>query len=227
MRSDTKDFLKTLEPKLASQSFSWLGFYFVLAVILHLCLHFFPEFFPNWLKESGFQIFLLGALALLFKQGWRPQLQCSGKSIAIFVGLVLLYFGLLWLLDFGAKLSGYTGVVSIVRVGHLELILLIVVAPVLEEFFFRDYLFRAFVWQMNRIQRAAFFSSAFFMLAHFSLHPGAFVLGIVNCILFASLRSVWPAVAFHALSNLSLFFLPAYFPHLAEFVVALQQLQIQ
>lgn len=223
MNPDTKEFLKSLPAPLASKSFSYLLAYFLFAAAVHLFDSFFPGLFPQWFRDFGFQLFLLGALVVLWRQGWRPQLQSSWSSILWFALLLGGYFGLLYLFELTAQGLGFEAWPHQRSESVPRMILMILMAPILEELFFRDFLLRAFYWQMNRFRRAVFFSSAFFMLAHLSLYPGAFLLGVVNACLFAVFRSVWPAIVFHAVSNLSLFFLPRFFPAFTE---ALRQIEI-
>jgi membrane protease YdiL (CAAX protease family) len=223
VNAETKEFLKSLQAPVAAKSFQYLVFYFIFAATVHLLDYGFPHFFPSWFREFGFQIFLFGSLIFLWRAGWRPQWQCRWRSLIGFGIFLGAYFAFLVALEFVARGMGFEAWARHRSEPLHRVVLLIFLAPLLEELFFRDYLLRAFYWQMNRFRRALFFSSGFFMLAHLSLYPGAFFLGLVNGILFSFFRSAWPAVAFHAVSNLSLFFLPRYFPALTE---AMKQIEL-
>src|SRR5690606_12434986 len=97
-----------------------------------------------------------------------------------------------------------------------SVLLLGLIAPVVEELFFRDLVLRALLLKLRNIYIAVFLSSLFFMAAHLSLYPGAFLLGLVSGFIYLYSRSVLPCILFHSLSNLSLYFIPAWFPQIYE-----------
>lgn len=78
----------------------------------------------------------------------------------------------------------------------------IVLAPIVEEIFFRGFLFNGFR-QRYGWNKAALFSSVFFSLAH--LEPVAliptFILGYLLAYLFHRSNSLWPGVILHCLVN--------------------------
>jgi len=171
---------------------------------------------PGWFQSYA----LLGVVSILlvwlWRAGWKPRWRLSSRSAWMCIVFLLIYLTTLKTLDFTlARL----GVEATPYHQYFQLGLLIqqlILAPVIEELFFRDFLLRSFWQQMGSWRRAAFFSSAFFMLAHFSLYPGAFLLGLVGAVLMIYFRSVTPAIIFHVISNASLYFLPRYFPHLTQ-----------
>ena len=78
----------------------------------------------------------------------------------------------------------------------------VVVAPVVEEIFFRGFLFQGFR-QKYGWAAAVFLSSAIFGAAHFdlaSLFP-TFVLGVVLAYVYHRSNSVWPGIILHFLVN--------------------------
>lgn len=77
-----------------------------------------------------------------------------------------------------------------------------VIAPVVEELFFRGFLF-AGLHNRFGMRWATLFSSAFFAMAHFT--PGAlvpiFFLGVFFCLLYSRTGSLWPSILMHAAMN--------------------------
>jgi membrane protease YdiL (CAAX protease family) len=81
-------------------------------------------------------------------------------------------------------------------------ILLVILAPLLEEMIFRGLLFTRLTkkWGMTR---ATIVSSLFFGLLHFPLNPiGAFLLGLVACVLYVRTRTLWVPITLHAINNM-------------------------
>ncbi|MFQ6057404.1 MAG: lysostaphin resistance A-like protein [Anaerolineae bacterium] len=89
-------------------------------------------------------------------------------------------------------------------VGGLAIALLAggVVAPLVEELFFRGFLF-AGLWGRFGFRWATVVSASFFALVHFM--PGAlipvFALGIFFCLLYSQTGSLWPSVIMHGIMN--------------------------
>ena len=81
-------------------------------------------------------------------------------------------------------------------------ILLVILAPLLEEMVFRGLLFTRLTNKWGTT-RAMIVSSLFFGLLHFPFNPiGAFLLGIVACVLYARTRTLLLPIALHAMYNL-------------------------
>lgn len=220
MDSKEVNLLKGLPEKLAAMSHRLLLFYFLFALALQVVQFFSPDFFPFWFKLFGFQIFLMLALVWLYGRGWRPLLTWNIKIAGLTVSLFAIYFLGLSVFEFSLRALGAGSNQALFQGSTLPVFILqIFLAPVFEELFFRDYLTRAFYRQFSRWTMAVFFSSAFFMLSHFSLYPGAFLLGLINAILLIKLRSVWPCILFHSISNLSWYFLPSLFPAVFQWLV--------
>jgi uncharacterized protein len=81
-------------------------------------------------------------------------------------------------------------------------VLLIVVAPIAEEFFFRGFLYQAFrnsfgVWP------GAILSGLVFGVIHFEFFKlvQLAILGVVLALLFEKTRSLWPPIMLHAINN--------------------------
>src|SRR5205823_339778 len=91
-----------------------------------------------------------------------------------------------------------------------------VLAPILEELYFRDLFFRALWKRENSFWFAAAVSSIFFMIAHMSVYPGALLLGLISAFLLVLSGSILPSILFHSISNLSFIFIPILFPKIFE-----------
>lgn len=83
-------------------------------------------------------------------------------------------------------------------------LLLVVVAPICEEIFFRGFLFGA-LRSSFRLGPAAVIAGVLFGLVHLPTGPSAVpmlsVLGVALCIVYAQTRSLYPTIALHALNN--------------------------
>jgi membrane protease YdiL (CAAX protease family) len=77
-----------------------------------------------------------------------------------------------------------------------------IIAPIVEEIFFRGFLFQGFRQKYGWIP-AVFLSSAIFGAAHLNLASliPTFVLGCVLAVVYHRSNSVWPGVLFHAAIN--------------------------
>lgn len=91
--------------------------------------------------------------------------------------------------------------------GSIELaagfIVIVLIAPILEEMFFRGFLFPALTKRFQLIG-GAIASSAIFGLLHFQANISiyTFVLGLFLCFLYYKLKSVIPGMVLHMLNNL-------------------------
>ncbi len=212
--------LKGLSDIHAAASHRLLLLYFGFALLIQGIQWLAPDFLPFWFKLYGFQIFLILVLSWLFWRGWRPVLVWNLKIGLMTFGFFALYFSILSVFEIFLRFSSISIPQHIYQGSAMSVFVLqIVLAPVFEELFFRDYLTRAFYRQFHRWTMAIIFSSAFFMLGHFSLYPGALILGVINAILFVKLGSLWPCIIFHGVSNLSWYFLPSLFPALFQWLL--------
>lgn len=130
--------------------------------------------------------------------------------VAAFIGTTLtvrLVFGLLKFVypGFDPEQQYLPEVNSAVNAGAWEELLafltLVVVGPLTEEVLFRGFLFTTLL--RRGVGQAAVYSSLAFALVHVQPNAmvNAFVFGVVYCILFWRLGSLWPAVIFHSLTN--------------------------
>jgi len=94
--------------------------------------------------------------------------------------------------------------------GSLELtagfVVIVLIAPILEELFFRGFLYPALTKRFRAVG-GAIISSAIFGLLHFQANISiyTFVLGLFLCFLYYKLRSTVPGMALHMLNNLVAF----------------------
>ena len=74
-----------------------------------------------------------------------------------------------------------------------------ILAPIMEEVIFRGFFLQrmAFKWG---IKRAVIVSSLIFGLGHFDV-VGAFLFGVVMCLLYIKTKNIWTNIAVHALNN--------------------------
>ncbi|MBN8555512.1 MAG: CPBP family intramembrane metalloprotease [Deltaproteobacteria bacterium] len=215
----TKSFL-ILDLSQTRLALIWLAGFFAYAALLGLFQMLLPDLFSNGLRRYSFQIFLAIALFFLWRKGWRPVWRCCGRSFWIPFGFLAVYFFCLWILNFICKTEEDPVLTFLPSSRNFQdLMLLALVAPVLEELFFRDLILRALYSRFARFSAAVLLSSLFFMIAHQTLHGGAFVLGLVNGILFLASESILGPIVFHSVSNLSWYFLPIWFPHFFQKLV--------
>jgi membrane protease YdiL (CAAX protease family) len=143
--------------------------------------------------------------------GWRrPKLWATlayliGGFFGFFI-LVAIVLTLVGILDpsFNAnqtQTNEYTGGVATHR--NLTLIALVLIPPIIEETVFRGFIFPAIAKKWD-VWVGAIGSSALFGLAHLQANVSiyTFVLGLVLCVLYVKLRSIFPGMAIHMINNL-------------------------
>ncbi len=93
--------------------------------------------------------------------------------------------------------------------------LIVVTAPITEEFFFRGFFYRALRNQLE-FAPAVLANGLVFGLAHLPSEPGAFVpltlFGALLCIVYERTGSILPAIAIHSLNNTIVLAFPAHLP---------------
>lgn len=213
-----------LSENIVSKSFLLLAGFFLFAVAFSLVLPLMPYTLPDYLRRYVFQIYLFLSLVYLWHIGWRPLIQPvirrDLKVVVFIVAMILIYAATLKIMDsilFYGRGRWFRQ--EFVWPVWDKLLLSAVVAPVLEELFFRDVILRVFYQRFAKIFYTVLFSSFFFMCAHFTWYPGAFLLGVVAAGMVFYTRSVLPGIVLHSLSNLSLYFLPVFFPHLHKALI--------
>ncbi len=191
-----------------------LGF-FGAAAVLMLVQRYSPLILPSGVRMFFLQSVLMGLIVYLVKKRWRPLLRTDRNWL---VGIISAYLISLFLLDRLAALNIEVAYRPLDLPPWDQLLLGLILAPILEELFFRDYLFRVLSAEGTKWSFALLLSAAFFTLAHFSLYPGAFLLGLVNGILYVASGGILLPIAFHFVCNLSWYLLPAFYPSLLYFL---------
>ena len=142
--------------------------------------------------------------------GWRALglRGFDGQTLGLGCGLMALAFGFNFLYSAFLALFGLqmqVDWVAIFEAAPSPGLLLVggsVIAPVVEEIFFRGFVFSG-LRQRYGWQKAALISSAVFAVAHFQ--PMAivpiFLLGVIFAYLYHRSNSVWPAILMHVLTN--------------------------
>lgn len=72
-------------------------------------------------------------------------------------------------------------------------------APIMEEVIFRGFFLQRMTFKWG-IKRAVIVSSLIFGLGHFDI-VGAFIFGVVMCLLYIKTKNIWTNIAVHALNN--------------------------
>ncbi|SCC07792.1 CPBP family intramembrane glutamic endopeptidase [Bacillus mycoides] len=75
-----------------------------------------------------------------------------------------------------------------------------VLAPIMEEVIFRGFFLQRMAYKWG-IKRAVIISSLIFGLGHFDV-IGAFMFGVIMCLLYIKTKNIWTNIAVHALNNL-------------------------
>lgn len=199
-----------VDTRIEVHTLNWLTAFFIFAAGVVLL----ADHLSVFVRQYSFQIFLgIAILWMLLRTKWRPLLEFHSSAAIYTLVLAVIYFGGLLILDQIARMLGVEGR-PVPFQWRDDLLLLALIAPILEEIFFRDLLLRSLFHRIPKLFWAVLISSLIFMVAHLTLYPGALFLGIINSVLVLTSRSLWPAILFHSLSNLSLLFLPAWYPHL-------------
>lgn len=80
----------------------------------------------------------------------------------------------------------------------------VVIAPIVEEYIFRGFLFKK-LYEKNGLMVSAIISSSVFSILHLNLgFVGHFVFGIFLCFIFLQTRNLWVPIILHSLHNLIL-----------------------
>lgn len=202
---------------LGASCLGWLAGFFILAVALGFIEQHKLIQLPDILRRYLYQLFIFIALISLYLKGWRGLWRLDGSIAKFSFAWLLGYLVILKIIDWIAMgRNSYVAAGAPLFLFDDQILLAGVIAPILEELFFRDLLFRTFISKWPKFWIAVLATSFFFMVAHQSFYMGAFLLGVINSLLFIYSGSVVPGILFHSLSNLSWYFLPKLYPHLFE-----------
>lgn len=199
------------------------GFHPTVAFLIQYLIQFVVLFFPLWL-------FVVDKYALSFADfgfkkvsPWllvKTVLLCYGFYLVVSfsIAAILSYTGLS-LPGFGEQKS-YLPLFGYDAVGlTVALLIVSVFAPLLEELFFRGFIYRTFTktWPL---WLASILSAVLFALIHFQLQTvlPLFFLGLILNYAYQKTDSVWTAVAFHSLNNTIAFALDIYLYFHPEFL---------
>ncbi|MEN8172233.1 MAG: type II CAAX endopeptidase family protein [Chloroflexota bacterium] len=208
-----------LEPEIADYQVPWsnrstwlgVGFLLVWLLILILFVVAFPQLEPTWFLALGEALLLVPVLWFGVRGGsWRAVglRKFSAASLGIGCGLMLLswlvnlaYSMVIMLFDLQIQPDISPLFDELASPGWV-FVIGVVLAPLVEELFFRGFLFAGFRQQYGW-KKAAVFSAIFFSLIH--MQPTAilpiFLLGLIFAYLYHISASIWPAILMHMLSN--------------------------
>ena len=186
------EFLESVHPTV-----SFMLTYLIQFVIL---------FFPLW-------IFVIEKYGASFKDFGFQKIKI-GKLLKNVIGFYLLYFLIASTLSIllstsGLQLPGYEAQESYIplfgddALGFISAFLLIIgVAPFLEEFFFRGFVYKVLskTWS---IPVGSLITAGLFALIHFQIQSffPIFILGLFLNVVYQRTQSLWAPIAFHALNN--------------------------
>lgn len=192
---------------------TWLGFgfLFIWQFILILTVILIPELDATLFLALGEALLLLpvwwfgvrrvswAAVGMRKFSASALGLGCGLMLLSWMINLVYSFFLMLFNLQIQPDLTPLF--VDLASPGWV-FVIGVVLAPLVEELFFRGFLFAGFRQQYGW-KKAALLSAIFFALIH--LQPTAilpiFLLGIIFAILYQYSASIWPAVLMHMLSN--------------------------
>lgn len=156
---------------------------------------------PVWLFVI--RKYRVGWAALGFRP-FDPLIGCSSIAGVLFISFTVnaIWAGLLGLFDMQVQ----PNILPVFGGGVVGLIIAWlaagVVAPLVEETFFRGFVFPAFRQRFG-FRKAALLNGLFFGLVHFT--PTAFVplfvLGVLLCVLYQATNSLWPPILMHSTVN--------------------------
>ncbi|MFH1016962.1 MAG: type II CAAX endopeptidase family protein [Pseudomonadota bacterium] len=209
-----------------------------LALIVFALL--FNSYVVKYLPDSGVlhvllspQIYFLVASAVIMaaRRISPAELGFHARKLrrSIFLGLILaagpavLVLGLAGLLTLADRIYPFlpaplfAGGASAVEIADSRLWILLVLAPLSEEIFFRGILLRA-LRENYSARWSVLLSAVIFMLGHGGFRPGPLMLGLINGPVALVTGSLIPCMIFHAVSNAYGPLLASWFPNLFHMI---------
>lgn len=195
------DFLDAIHPTLS----------FILQYLLQLVI----LFFPLW-------VFVINKYDLSWKDfGLRKVsiLKLIGLVLASYIGYFIISTFLVTLFEFNnIQVPGYEAQESYIPFFGTDtlgmtaaFIFIVFIAPFLEEFFFRGFVYRVFTktWP---IWLGSIVTAALFALIHFQFQSAIplFILGLILNYNYQKTGSIWTSIAFHSFNNFIAFSLEIY-----------------
>jgi membrane protease YdiL (CAAX protease family) len=201
----------------------------LFTVILFACLNRTLPFSDSAAQMLAFTVWLNGGLLGwclwharrrgISPRGFFPPLSSSfswGRTCLVLIPVISANMGLM-LLIFGVSISiapdlmtqyfnsstdltnGAGSHYPVIYFGHM-LAALLVVAPIVEEIFFRGFLLNMWIAKMGA--RAAVLLTAVIFAAAHLVQPGSFFLGLVAAVFYVETRNLLVPMVFHFLNNL-------------------------
>ncbi len=158
-------------------------------------------FFALFLRKSSFK-----DLGLRYYSIWKTIWYTFLSLMAIFAVSFLYVFLMNSLFGIEAPSSAVDKLIMEGEVStNILLVVVVLVAPIAEEIFFRGYLYSAFkkAWGVNA---GLFLSSLLFAMAHMELYSfiPIFLIGWILAYIFEKTKSLFPIIFLHAVYNLIL-----------------------
>ena len=196
---------------------TWLGVGLLGVLSVGMLIILFMGAGRDYLQSAGILILeLVYLLPILLIFGWRRiswkhlgfgrfSINVMGMGCGLLLGaymLILLHNSILYMLGIDTQGDQIFDIFSQLESPLWFFLVGALIAPIVEELFFRGFLFQGFR-QKYGWQPALLLSSAIFGVAHLdpvSLIP-TFILGCVLAYLYHRSNSVWPGITFHALIN--------------------------
>lgn len=235
-RFDLRDFLKVFALSIAlftgfAALFEYVpqvtevfeGFHPTVTFLIQYLIQFVVLFFPLWFFVVDKYALSMGDFGFKKVSPWlliKTVLLCYGFYLVVsFTVATVLYYTGLSLPGFGEQES-YLPLFGYDAIGLTVAFLIIsIFAPLLEELFFRGFIYRTFTktWPL---WLASILSAVLFALIHFQIQTvlPLFFLGLILNYAYQKTGSVWTAVAFHSLNNTIAFTFDIYLYFHPEFL---------
>jgi membrane protease YdiL (CAAX protease family) len=210
-----KEFLQITWNEPRDRALHLLIFFFSVAGIVLGLQTWAPFELPMLVRMFSLQAALIVMISFLFWKGVRFRFSWHVSSLAL---TLVAYLAILFTLDYFAQGASPVVAQKWAAPRWEDALLSLVLAPVFEELFFRDYLMRSLAERGEKIWSAVLISTIFFTLAHFSLYPGAFLLGLAASFLYLWSGSLLAPIFLHFLCNLSWYLLGPFFPNILSFM---------
>lgn len=181
---------------------SYKSYYVLIGLLVQWILILAPLIFITT-RNHGFKFSYFGFAKISFFKGlWKViEAYLLFIIISIIISILILYTNL--------KIPGYQvqeDILPLFGDGNINLIIagivIVIIAPIAEEFFFRGFLLRSLSNKIG-IYYGSIITAFLFAIFHFqwqSIIP-IFILGLIINSLVIRTKSIYPAIAFHMLNN--------------------------
>lgn len=207
-----------------------LGYFFAVFPAVHFLFR-----DPPWVPKYAYQLYFFLALLLIgATQKISPgDLGFGGKNVkrnlliggvlGISVACALPFID--WLVD-ATRLSSQELFSQAANrpvgdpLGFLDVVYLILVVPVIQQFFLTGFISRTLLAKFEPLN-AICISTLIFTLAHFNFHLGTLLLGAISVCLFYATKSIYPSLLFHMGCAVSWILLIKVYPRLITIFIFL------